>query len=311
MSASTVDANLLGIRRRRRKALLVGLLFASPWILGFLIFQLYPIFISFYYSLTDYHLMSAPHFTGLKNYQDLFRDPKFYQSLYNTIYITIFGFVPQLAFALFIALLLNMNVKGQSIYRTIFFLPTIVPLVASSLLWMWLLNGEHGLVNEILRSLGMGQPAWLADPNWTKPALILMGFWGTGIGTVMYLAALQDVPREYYEAAAIDGAGPWQRFWKITFPSISPMTLFQLITGLIGSFQYFTQAYIFANDPNSIGGPGGSMLFYATYLYQQAFSFLDMGYASAMAWVLFVIVLVLTILVFRTSARWVYYGGEK
>ncbi|GMA63171.1 sugar ABC transporter permease [Alicyclobacillus fastidiosus] len=308
---STSRTNLRGIRVRERKALLLGLLFASPWILGFLIFQLYPIVISFYYSLTNFQLLSSPHFIGFKNYYNLFHDQKFYQSLYNTIYITVLGFIPQLIFALLMALLLNLDVKGKALYRTVFFLPTIVPLVASSLLWMWLLNGEHGLVNDILGFLGIGQPAWLADPKWTKPALILMGFWGTGTATVMYLAALQDVPKEYYEAAAIDGAGPWNRFFRITFPSISPMTLFQLIMGLIGSFQYFTQAYVFANDPNSIGGPGDSMLFYATYLYQQAFTFLDMGYASAMAWVLFAIVIILTLVIFRTSARWVFYGGEK
>ncbi|MFT4416474.1 carbohydrate ABC transporter permease [Fredinandcohnia humi] len=300
-----------GIKKRQRKNLVIGLLFASPWIIGFLIFELYPILMSFYYSLTDYNLFSPPKWVGLENYEKLFQDDKFYLSLYNTIYITIFGLFPHLAFALLMALLLNMNVKGQALYRTIYFLPTLVPAVAGSLLWMWLFNGQYGLINELLGYLGLGQPNWLVDPDWTKPAIIIMGFWGTGTTTIMYLAALQDVPKVYYEAAEIDGANFWQKFRHITLPAISPVSLFLIIMGLIGSFQYFTQGLIFAEASQSVGGPENSMLFYAIYLYQVAFSFLKMGYASAMAWVLFIIVLILTIIVFKTSAKWVYYGGEK
>ncbi|ALS29077.1 spermidine/putrescine ABC transporter permease [Paenibacillus sp. 32O-W] len=303
--------NAAGIRRRERKILLTGLLFTGPWIIGFLIFQLYPILASFYYSMTEYNLFSPPKWVGLDNYKALFRDEKFYLSLYNTLYITVFGVVPHLAYALLMALLLNAKVKGQSIYRTIYFLPTLVPAVAGSLLWMWLLNSQYGLVNMLLEYVGIVGPNWLVDPDWTKPSIVLMGFWGTGTVTVMYLAALQEVPKMYYEAAEIDGASKWRQFWSITLPAISPMTLFQLIMMLIASFQYFTEGMVFAEASQSTGGPENSLLFYSIYLYQQAFSFLNMGYASAMAWILFVVVMLCALVIFKTSARWVYYGGEK
>jgi multiple sugar transport system permease protein len=304
-------SNKAGIRRRRRIALLTGLLFTAPWTVGFLVFKAYPIVMSFYYSMTEYNLFSSPEWVGLDNYKQLFADEKFYLSLYNTTYLVVFGMLPHLAFALAMALLLNMKVKGQSLYRTIYFLPTLVPAVAASLLWMWLLNAKFGLVNELLSMIGIVGPNWLVDPDWTKPAIILMGFWGTGTTTVMYLAALQDVPETYYEAAEIDGAGRWRKFWNITLPAISPVTLFLIIIGMIGSFQFFTEGIIFAEASQSVGGPENSLLFYAIYLYQSAFSFLKMGYASAMAWILFVVVMALTLLVFKTSAKWVYYGGEK
>ncbi|MFY0758897.1 sugar ABC transporter permease [Metabacillus dongyingensis] len=300
-----------GINRRKRKQFLIGILFTSPWIVGFFIFQIYPILMSFYYSLTDYNLFSDPVWVGFDNYKQLFSDEKFFLSLYNTFYITAFGLIPHMAFALLMAMLLNTKVKGMSIYRTIYFLPTLVPAVAGSLLWMWMFNGQYGLINEVLSWFGLVQPNWLVDPSWTKPAIIIMGFWGTGTTTIMYLASLQDVPAVYYEAAEIDGANFWHKFRHITLPAISPVTLFLLIIGLIGSFQFFTQGIIFAQSAQSIGGPENSMLFYAVYLYQTAFSFLKMGYASAMAWVLFIIVLLFTIIILKTSARWVYYGGEK
>lgn len=306
-----LSRNMTGIKKRERKAILVGLLFTSPFTVGFLIFKLYPTVMSFFYSLTAYNLFSAPEWVGLENYTELFKDEKFYMSLYNTIYLVVVGLLPHVAFALALALLLNMNVRGQSVYRTIYFLPTLVPSVSISLLWMWLLNAQYGLVNDLLGYFGLIQPNWLIDPNWTKPAIILMGFWGTGTNMVMYLAALQDVPQTYYEAAEIDGAGKWSKFWNITLPAISPVTLFILIIGLISTFQFFTEAIVFAEASQSVGGPGNSLLFYAIYLYQTAFSFLNMGYASAMAWMLFIFVLALTLLVFKTSARWVYYGGEK
>lgn len=308
MSAS----NSIGIKKRERKRLLIGLCFICPWLIGLLLFQLFPILTSFYYSLTDYNLFSSPEWVGLSNYAEMFRDEKVWLSLYNTLFMAVFGLFPHLAFALAIALLLNRNVKGQSIYRTIYFLPTLVPVVAATLLWMWLLNAQYGLINELLGRIGLPQPVWLLDPLWTKPALIMMGFWGTGTTTIMYLAALQEVPKLYYEAADIDGANAWHKFRHITLPAISPMTLFHVIMGLIGAFQLFTQGYVFTEgNKQSMGGPENSLLFYAIYLYQTAFSFLKMGYASAMAWLLFLIVFLLTIIVFKTSAKWVYYGGER
>ncbi|GIN85067.1 spermidine/putrescine ABC transporter permease [Heyndrickxia sporothermodurans] len=306
------DTIEVGINRSKRKQIILGLLFTSPWIIGFLIFQIYPIIMSLYYSLTDYNLFSNPSWVGLDNYKQLFADDKFYLSLYNTFYITFFGVVPHLIFALLMAMLLNTKVKGMSIYRTIYFLPTLVPAVAGSLLWMWLFNGQYGLINEFLSWFGLVQPNWLVDPAWTKTAIIIMGFWGTGTTTIMYLAALQDVPTVYYEAAEMDGANFWHKFRHITLPAISPVSLYLLIIGLIGSFQFFTQGMIFGQaSQQHIGGPENSMLFYAVYLYQTAFSFLKMGYASAMAWVLFIIVLVFTGIILKTSAKWVYYGGEK
>lgn len=301
-----------GMRSRERKRLFIGLLFLSPWIFGFLVFQLYPIITSLYYSFTEYNLFTSPQWVGLDNYAEMTQDGKMLSSLYNTAFMALFGFFPQLAYALGIALLLNQSVKGLSLYRTIYFLPTLVPAVAGSLLWIWLLNAQYGLINQMLGAIGLPEPNWLMDENWTKPSLILMGFWGTGTITIMYLAALQEVPRMYYEAASIDGANKWHKFWHITLPAISPMTFFQLIMGLIGSFQYFSQGYVFAESSNqAIGGPGNSILFYAIYLFQNAFMFLKMGYASAMAWILFVIVLLLTLLIFKTSSKWVFYGGEK
>ncbi|MEN0650106.1 sugar ABC transporter permease [Caldifermentibacillus hisashii] len=308
---NTKKVKKLSPQIRHRKAFFTGLLFVSPWIIGFILFQLYPIAMSAYYSLTDYNLFNPPEWVGLKNFFDLFNDDKFYLSLYNTVYITIFGLIPQLIFTLIMAIILNMDVKGKSLYRTIYFLPTLVPAVASSLIWMWLFNSQYGLINEFLGSIGLIEPNWLLDPAYTKIAIIIMGFWGTGTNTVMYLAALQDVPKTFYEAAEIDGANVWQKFWHITIPAVSPVTLYLLIMGLIGSFQVFTQADVLGTQAQSMGGPENSMLFYAVYLYQNAFKFLKYGYASAMAWILFIIVLILTMVIFRTSAKWVYYGGEK
>ncbi len=285
-----------------------GLLFASPWILGFLTFVLYPLAASLYYSFCSYDAISPPHFIGLENYRIMLtQDPLFWRSLWNTLYMAIFGLPVSLAAALGIALLLNQRIRGISIYRTIYFLPSITPVVASSVLWMWLLNPQVGLINTSLHRLGMSSPpAWLSDPNWAKPALILMGLWAVGGGMVIYLASLQDVPASLLEAASLDGAGRWAKFRHVTVPSISPVILFNLIMGLIGTFQYFTQAYVMTN-----GGPQDATMFYALHLFNRAFQDFEMGYASAMAWVLFVTTLICAIVVFRTSARWVYYAGES
>ena len=287
-------------------------MFASPWLVGFLVFQAYPILISAYYSLTDFNLFQAPRWVGLANYRLLFSDERFYKSLYNTLYMTVFGVPLSLLVALLCALALNMEVKGQPVYRALVYLPTVVPVVAATYLWRWLLNAQYGYVNQLLGLLGLPQPLWLDDATWTKPALILMGLWLVGGTTIIYLAALKEVPKVYYEAAALDGAGWWRRLWHITLPAISPVTLFQLIIGIIGSFQYFTQAFILGqerlNTPS--GGPEDSLLMYGLYLFQNAFVYLKMGYASAMAWILFLITLGVTLIVLASSRRWVYYEGE-
>jgi len=203
-----------------------------------------------------------------------------------------------------IAMLLNMKVRGLTIYRTIFYLPSVVPLVASSILWLWLFNPSFGLLDSFLRLVGLPAPGWLYSEAAVKPALILMGLWSIGAAIVIYLAGLQGVPQELYEAASLEGANNWQRTWHVTLPMISPVILFNVTLGLIGSFQYFTQAYVMTQ-----GGPNNASLFFALYLYQQAFQYLHLGYGAAMAWLLFVLILLVTLGIFKSSAKWVYYGG--
>jgi multiple sugar transport system permease protein len=291
----------------QRRSQLNGLLFAAPWLIGFTVFIVYPIAASFCYSFCAYDAIRSPHWIGLENYRQLlFEDDLFWKSLWNTLYMVVFGLPVGLAASLGIALLLNQKLRGMAFYRTLYYLPSITPVIATSILWLWLLNPEMGLVNVILGKFGIHHPpAWLTDPFWSKPALILMGLWGAGGGMVIYLAALQDVPESLYEAAALDGAGRLAQFRHVTLPMLSPVILFNLIMGLIGSFQYFTQAYVMTS-----GGPQDSTTFYALHLFNRAFLDFKMGYASAMAWILFLITLLCALVVFRTSARWVYYAGE-
>ncbi|MEG0740584.1 MAG: sugar ABC transporter permease [Clostridia bacterium] len=303
--------------RAKRQKTLVGLLFASPWIIGFLLFSLYPICTSFYYSFTEFNLFTSPQWVGMDNFTELFNDEKFYKSLYNTLYMVIFATPASIVFSLLLAVLLNQSVKGMSVYRTLFYLPSIVPTVATSLLWLWILNPRTGLINSCLRMIGLPQPNWLMDLNWTKPSLILIAMWSVGSMMVIFLAALQDVPRSLHEAADLDGAGPIRKFFSITLPCISPVIFFQLIMNIIYYFQYFTQAYLIISGSSSgsglngaSGGVENSMLFYSIYLFHNAFYFFKMGKASAMAWILFVIVMIVTWLLFRTQSRWVSYGDE-
>ncbi|HEY8426255.1 MAG TPA: sugar ABC transporter permease [Limnochordales bacterium] len=242
-------------------------------------------------------------------------DRVFYESLYNTLYMVLIGLPLHLVWALVLALLLAPSRRGIGLFRTLFYLPTVVPVVAATLLWRWMLNPSHGIVNTALAFLGLPEPGWLVDPNWSKPALILMGMWGVGGTMVVYLAALRDVPRELYEAAEIDGASWLRRTIFITMPMISPVIFYTLVVHTIGYFQYFTQAYVFSatgyGGQLAVGGPRNSTLFYALYLYLNAFRFFKMGIASAMAWILFMILVVTTLLLFRSSSRWVHYGGVR
>lgn len=304
----------------KRKRTLTGLLFASPWIIGFLVFSLYPILASLYYSFTTFNLFKAPVWVGLENYVQLFaHDPRFWQSLWNTLYMTVIGTPVFLIVALCTALLLNMKVGGKSFYRTLFYLPTVMPMVATSLLWLWILNTQSGLLNSLLKSIGLPAPNWFGDAAFTKPSLIFIGMWATGNIMIFFLASLQEIPVSLYESAEINGAGAFRKFFRITLPQITPIILYQMIVNIIYNFQYFTQAYIILNGSGSsgtssmipgYGGPLNSMLFYALYLYQRGFVFFKMGEASAMAWFLFVIVAVVTVAIFKTSRRWVNYGGE-
>lgn len=299
--------------RERRRNLRNGLLFASPWLLHLAALITYPIAASLYFSLCSYDTFRPPRWIGLENYRVLFtEDPLFWTSLWNTLYMVAVGLPVGMVVSLGIALLMNQKLKGMAIYRTIFYLPSITPIVATSILWLWLLNPEIGLVNGLLARVGVQGPGWLNAPEWSKPALILMGLWGAGGSMVIYLAGLQDVPAQLYEAASLDGAGPFQRLRHVTLPMLSPVILFNLIMGLIGSFQYFTQVYVItASRPGALlGGPQDSTLVYALHLFSKAFLDFRMGYASAMAWVLFLVTLVCALAIFRSSARWVYYGGE-
>lgn len=299
------------LRTRRRFA--AGILFTAPWIIGFFAFTLYPMLTSFYYSFTEYHVKRAPVWIGAGNYQALIGDRLFWTSLYNTAYMVLLAVPLGLLISFCCAVLLNLKVRGQSIYRVIYFLPSIVPVVASTLLWLWILNPSSGLLKTALSYLGLKSPNWFMDPAWAKPGLILLGLWGTG-GTIMiYLSGLQDVPVSLLEAAELDGASWWKRLWHVTVPMVSPITLFNLIMGVIGMFQYFAQAYVFGAGVSTtgvaLGAPLNSTLFYSVYLYHTGFMYLRMGYASAMAWILFIIIMVCTLLLLRSSERWTYYAG--
>ena len=286
-----------------------GWLFVSPWMIGFLALTLFPMLSSLYYSFTDYNIIQAPRWLGLNNYIDLVtKDPLFWISVRNTAYYVIF-FVPiNITLSVFIAILLNKRVRGRAFFRTAVFLPSIVPEIVTGLLWFWMLNPQFGFANSFLNFLGLPSIGWLTNPLWSKPSLILVGLWGLGGSMVIYLAALQDIPDHLYEAAEIDGAGELAKTRHITLPLLTPTIFFNLVLGIINAFQIFTSAFIISKGS---GGPVDSTLFYSLLLYRNAFAYLKMGYASAMAWLLFLLVLVITLVVFRTSGRWVFYSGDS
>ena len=289
-----------------RKEYYAGYLFALPWFAGFLILGGGPLVFSLFMSFCEYDVLSAPRFVGLRNFQELFlEDPLFYKSLYNTLYMAIA--VPLgMAVSLGIAMLLHHETKGMALYRTLFYLPAIMPAVAASILWIWIFNPTEGILNALLARIGIEGPAWLQNQHWSKPSLIIMMVWGAGGGMIIWLAGLKGIPQHLYEAAELDGAGAFRKFFNITLPMLSPYILFNLIMGLIGTFQVFTQAYIMTQ-----GGPVDSTLFYAYALFNNAFRYLRMGYASAMAWILFFLILALTLVQLYISKHWVYYESEK
>ena len=289
--------------RSERKRLRSGIGFTSLWIVGLAAFTAYPVVASLYYSFCDYSILKSPVWCGLENYHQLVRDDLFWKSLRNTLFYAGLSVPLGTVVALGLAVLLNCEVRGRSIYRLLFFMPSIVPAVASAMLWLWIFNGEYGLMNgflnPILAPFGLHAPTWLADPAWSKPALVIMSLWGTGNAMVIYLAGLQNVPGELYDAAAIDGASAWQRFCHVTLPVIAPVVAFNAIMAIISAMQLFAQAYIMSEAANgngnaSDGNPARSTLFYTIYLFSTAFQDLRMGYASAMAYILFVITALLT-----------------
>ena len=293
---------------------LQGYLFISPWLFGFIFLSAGPILFSLFMSGTRWSLLSAPQWIGLENYRNVFfDDPLFFRSLWNTAYYVLFSVPLGMLLSLFLAILLNQRLRGICIFRTIFFLPSVTNMVAVSILWMWIFNPEFGLLNRALEWVGITGPLWLQSETWSKPALILMSLWGVGGGMIINLAALQGVPEELYEAAALDGAKSWRRLFHITLPLISPALFFNLIINIIGSFQVFTQALIMtaSSGQGSEGGPNNSTLFFVLYLYKKAFQQFKMGYASSLAWVLFIIILVFTLTQFVLSRRWVYYETDE
>ncbi|WP_020620471.1 carbohydrate ABC transporter permease [Paenibacillus daejeonensis] len=290
-----------------RKGLFYGLLFTSPAILGFLLFTLGPMIASLVLSLTDYNVFKAQtSFVGLDNYVRLFggEDELFYRSLGVTFYFVLLRVPAVILISFAVALLLNMNVRGKSIFRTIIYLPSIVPAVASAMIWMWLLNPDLGLVNSALSAVGLPTSNWLYAENSVVPSVVLTTLWGIGGTVIIFLAGLTGIPKQYYEAIDVDGGGWYSKLRHITIPMVTPTIFFNTIMTIIGSFQVFNEAYILTE-----GGPNNRSLFYVFYLWRTGFRDTEMGYASALAWVLFLIILFFTYLVFRSSKSWVYYEG--
>jgi multiple sugar transport system permease protein len=306
-SATKVERPAVGRSNIQRRETLAALGFISPWIIGFLIFTAGPMVISLALSFTDYNIISPPRYIGLTNYQEMLTDPRLGLSLGNSIYYALLHVPLTIIFALFLAMILNRVGKAAGFFRTAFYLPSITPAVAVGTLFLWLLNPRVGLVNQGLALIGIEGPGWTTDPNWIKPGIVIMSLWSLGSTVIILLAALRGVPNELYEAANIDGASGWQQFLKITVPLISGSLFFVLIVNTIASLQIFTEVYTMYFGKQQSGPASSAGLFYNIYLFRQAFEFLRMGYASAMAWLLFVIILILTAIQLRVSRRWVYY----
>lgn len=293
----------LRFSRNRLRDNVAGYLFISPFLLSFFVFWAGPIVAAAWLSLTEYNLLTDPRYVGLQNYQELFtEDPLFWKSLRVTAIYSVGSVVLQIVIGLALALLLNQQVKGMSVYRTVFYLPAVVSGVAVAYMWVWVFNPEAGIANQLLGYIGIDGPNWFFNLRWVLPTFILMSVWNIGGSMVLYLAGLQGVPTALYEAAALDGASWWRKFIDITIPMISPVIFFNFIIGMISSFQVFTNAFVITE-----GGPANATLFYVLYLYRNAFESLKMGYASALAMVLFAIIMVLTIISFRLSRRVVHY----
>ncbi|MDI7274748.1 MAG: sugar ABC transporter permease [Anaerolineae bacterium] len=302
-------SGLLRKRARFWRDTLTGYSMAAPWFIGFVVFTAGPILLSFFYSFTAYQITTPPRWIGLANYRILFfDDAKFRISLYNTAYYACLVVPLTVVNGLFLATLMNQNIPGRSLFRTIYYLPSVVSGVANAMLWLWVLNPRYGLINTALSWFGIKGPPWLSSAEWAKPSLVVMSLWGVGGTMIIYLAGLQGIAQHLLEAAEIDGANAWQRYWRITVPMLSPTIFFNIITTTIGSFQVFTQAYVWVESGVGMGaGPRDSLLFYVLYLFRRAFGELQMGYASAMAWILFLIILILTLLQFRAARYWVHY----
>lgn len=305
-----------GVSRITLRNTFYGVVFAAPWILGVIALYAYPILASLYYSFLDYNGMQSTGFVGLDNYTYALsgQDPQFWTAVYNTVYYTGIAVPAGIVVALTVALMLNMRVRGQFIYRTIYFIPILVPEVALSIVWVQMFNPQFGVINVLIEGAGklvgldIAGPGWITSQYWSKPTLVLMNMWLIGQAMVIYLAGLQDVPQDLYDAASVDGANTWHKVRYVTIPMITPVIFFNLIITMIAAMQFFTQPWVMTGG---LGTPANSLLFYGMLLYRYGFVFFKFGLASAVAWLLFLVILVLTGIIFRTSRAWVYYGGES
>lgn len=295
-----------GLSRTVLRRNLDGWLFASPWIIGFILWTLGPMIASLVIAFTEWDLISSPRWVGFENITAMMDDKLVAQALKVTTIYAITSVPLHLVTGLLLALLLNTDIKGLRFYRTAFYMPSVLSGVAVALLWRWLFSTEFGLFNTMLAYVGITGPSWLGDPRWALPSLVIMSVWGVGSGALIYLAGLQGIPTDLYEAAQVDGATGWGRFWYVTLPMMTPVLFFQLVTGLIAALQIFTQAFIMTG-----GGPNNATLFLLLYLYRNAFEYFRMGFASALAWLLFAYILILTLILFRLSDLWVYYEGDE
>jgi multiple sugar transport system permease protein len=306
MSTTSLLFNPFRPKTNLQQRTVTGYLFISPFILGFLCWFLIPALTAGWLTFTDWNLIRAPRYVGLDNLRQLGKDALFWQALQVTIIYTLASVPVGLIVSFLLALLMNTKVRGITLFRTVYYLPSIVPAVASAVLWAWIFNTDFGLANVVLRAVGLPKIQWLQDPDWALPALILMSLWGLGASMVIYLAGLQGIPDVFYEAAEIDGAGRWSQLWNITIPLMSPVIFFNLIIGIIGTFQVFTAGFLITD-----GGPQNSTLFYVLYLYRNGFEYLRMGYAAALAWVLFFIIMALTLFVFKFAGGMVHYEDTE
>jgi multiple sugar transport system permease protein len=305
MSEGTARTTTKRMAVRTREAIW-GYAFLAPWLVGFLVFLLGPMVASLFFSFTEYKVVKAPVWLGIDNYTRMFSDDLFYHSLRVTVTYTALSVPLNIIAGLALAVLLNQGVRFVGLFRTIYYLPSVVSGVAVAIVFAWIFNYRFGILNYFLSLVGISGPNWLGHPRWALWAFVLMSLWGVGSTVVIFLAALQGVPKVFYEAAEIDGASSWRKFWTITLPLISPAILFVVIMGIIGTFQSFTQAYVMTG-----GGPANATLFYPLYLYKNAFNWFEMGYASALAWVLFLIILLLTLITLWSSGSWVYYEAQQ
>lgn len=293
----------------QRREARTGMLFVLPWLLGLLIFMAYPILASFFLSLTDYSLMKAPVWVGLQNYQTLLTvDSSFWPAVGNSFYYALLSVPLGLAVSLALALILNMRTVGIGIYRTLFYLPTVVPPIVATIVFIVLFEPQAGPINTLIRSTGLAAPMWFSDPTWAKPGLVIMSLWGIGASTLIFLAGLQDIPQGLLDAAAIDGAGPLQKFWYVTLPLLSPVILFNLVMNTIYAFQVFDQPLVIGG---TTGDPFQSLLMYMVLIYRNAFRYFKLGYASAMSVILFVGVMLITLLIFRSARLWVFSERDE